>query len=251
MSTKDKIFVANWKMQKTVHQSIQFIQDNLQDLKSLKKTIIICPSFTDLYPLAPLMQQTPVFLGAQDCSEFMLGAYTGQISAQTLAQIGCQYCIIGHSESRLYFKQTDEQIARKCVNLLSVNITPIVCIGESQKDFTQKKSLDVLESQLNPLLALLARETYSELKRVYIAYEPLWAIGSTSIPTSDYLTMIFEKIDHWCSRANANIQYTYLYGGGVDVTTLPLLCDVKRIEGFLVGGASLDFQKFKNLVSYR
>ncbi len=241
------LFVANWKMQKTLDQSIQFVQKHIDALKALNRQIILCPSFPALYPLSQLLENSSVFLGAQDCSPHELGAYTGQVSAQSLAEVGCTYCIVGHSERRNYNKESNSEIAQKATQLLHQNIIPIVCVGESQQEFEKKQSIDVLHNQLEPVFKVI--ESQSSASTVCIAYEPIWSIGTGNVPDTQYLQNIFDTLKEWCSAKTSKTKYTLLYGGSVTGENIQQFYQVENIDGFLIGGSSLDFQKLKKIVS--
>jgi len=261
---KARIYVANWKMNMHLDSGLQFANDckalmndneNTEKQGSpfsqngAKKHIILCPTFPAIYPIAQLLQNVPISIGAQNCSEHEIGAYTGEVSAQSLSEIGCSYCIIGHSERRKYFHETNEVIARKVVKLFASTINPIICIGETAQDHKDNKTLEVLEHQLNPIIkAINEAEQFPET--VIFAYEPVWAIGTGKTPNNETLHATFNWLAAHLTRNIKNIKVIYLlYGGSVDEHTALEMVKVQNIDGFLIGGASLDFQKFKNIVS--
>ena len=246
---KQFIVAANWKMQRPFKETIQWCTTHKDALASLsKKTeseLILCPDFVALHPVRQLLHNTSVRLGAQDCSEYDHGAYTGQVSAQSLADVECTYCIIGHSERRQYSTESNESIARKMEQLIKNNIQPIVCVGETKNEYEQKETFSILQKQLEPLFTAAEK---NPPHTVCIAYEPVWAIGTGLVPEPAYLTTVFEWLDKNCSKICDSAGLRLLYGGSVSETTAASIKSIPHVEGFLVGGASLDFQKFKNIV---
>ncbi|MFC1870737.1 triose-phosphate isomerase [Candidatus Dependentiae bacterium] len=242
------LFIANWKMQKTLTQSIEFCSTNLTSLKKLSvdtaTELVICPSFPSLYSLNEILADTPVHLGAQNCSPHESGAYTGQVSAESLKEAGCNYCIVGHSEQRMYNGVTDQDVAQAANNLCKNGIVPIICIGETKEQFEKNSALAVLEKQLDPVLSLLKNTK----QPIIIAYEPVWAIGTGIIPETTYLKKIFEHLNALFEKIHSG-PWRIIYGGSVSEQTIPSFKDISAVTGFLIGGASLDFQKFEKIVS--
>ena len=248
------ILVANWKMNLSFKESLEFGRintDNLHEFLSKKTApqLIICPSFTSLYPLSTFFKSSSVQLGAQDCSSHPKGNHTGQVSANNLQEIGCQFCIIGHSEQRAQHHETDEQISQKFIHLIDYGISPIICIGETKKEHSQKKTLTVLEKQLSALSSLL-KDTGLIRKGLplCIAYEPIWAIGTGSIPTQDHLEMVFSWLKTTLKEPFFEIEWKFLYGGSVNEKTVYTIKNNQNIDGFLVGGASTQFDQLKKLL---
>ncbi|HEV2601509.1 MAG TPA: triose-phosphate isomerase [Candidatus Babeliales bacterium] len=252
MNYKKLTFVANWKMNLTSAAATELYKNNSDSFDALATkhdaTIIACPPFTALTPLAAALKTSPLHLGAQNCSIHNPGAYTGEISAQDLAEIGSAYCIIGHSERRTLLHETDIDIAIKTEQLLAHNITPIICIGETQEEYDNGKTEEKLRTQLRLVFNIIKR--YSD-KKIYIAYEPLWAIGAHTTPDKNYLEKIFKWLIIFCDDNNTgnNNTFFFLYGGSVNEETITTLRTIIDIEGFLIGSASLDFQKFEKIVS--
>lgn len=248
---KPYLVVANWKMQLTCNTAVQMCLENHHGLATLaqKKNIrlVLCPSAEALYPIAHALKGTTVHVGAQTCSKYKQGAHTGQIAATSLAEIGCSYCIIGHSEERIATGETNLDIALKAERLLERGIHPIICIGETQQEYHQGLTIHALHEQLEPILQLLAR--YPSPGPITLAYEPIWAIGTGKVPPHSYLVKIFT----WLAQITTTLvpagAYTLIYGGSVTPETLKELLTIEYLEGLLVGSASLDFQKFENIVS--
>lgn len=244
---KPFIFAANWKMQLSFDQARSYAQENKQkfvELATEKNKIILCPPSEALQELCDLFKGTPVAVGAQDISAYKSGAYTGQMQAQSLKELGCTYCIIGHSERRNYNHETNQDIAHKAQQLIAVGITPIICIGENRDQYEKKQTHTVLSEQLVPLF-----DTLATAKQALIAYEPVWAIGTGLVPEISYLEEIFTWLNHQHTSRLPEVNIELLYGGSVNNTNAAKLASIRHLQGFLIGGASLDFQSFKNIVS--
>jgi len=244
------LFVANWKMQMPVKKAIAYVADNLMSLKSMANDnaqIVICPSFVAIASIAQVLKNCSVRCGAQDCSAFENGAYTGQVAAQSLAEIGCSYCIIGHSERRIYCGESSESVAEKAQRLLDQEIIPIICIGETMVDCVATSTYTVLEEQLDPVFTLLRTHTIHNTALV-IAYEPVWAIGSGVTPEYSYLENIFDWLRKLIQQNVPNRSVSLLYGGSVNERSIMKLKNITQLNGFLIGGASTDFTQFKTIV---
>jgi len=247
-------YIANWKMNSSFEQSLTFCMHNQPALLQLSAypdtTLVIAPSFPTLYAIAQLFENSALHVSAQNCSEYTHGAYTGQVDSTSLAQVGCTYCIIGHSETRAYCGETDAQIAKKVNCLLEQNITPIICIGETKADYEQGKTFALLEQQLLPIRKVLTSEalTAHTNNRCLIAYEPIWAIGTGITLLTDYLTKVFSWLQVYCAKHMPNTNITLLYGGSIDENNAGTLKAIDGINGFLIGGASLDFQKLQKII---
>jgi len=242
-------YVANWKMNQSLAKAQEFVQELKQDstIASLPVTtkIVLCPSFPHLGFLAPHLKNTSIALGAQTCSPYASGAYTGQASASTLAEVGCTYCLIGHSERRLFRNETDEQIVGQYNQLINNNITPIMCIGESEKEYTAGSTLAVLEKQLMLLIKAYRENSATTL---LIAYEPVWSIGSGKTPTDTEIAAIFVWLKKHLQNNLPNASTFLVYGGSVDESKSPILKKIPHLDGLLIGSASLTFKNFKNIV---
>jgi len=244
---RDLLFVANWKMQLSYKQSIQFVDVHRDDLRALahNHSIIICPSFDALSSLGELLKDTGVELGAQDVSMHARGAYTGQVAATSLKEVGCSYCIIGHSERRQYNAESSEHIAHKIIQTAAVGITPLICIGETAAQKKAGHTATALQEQLDPLIDTIK---LTPLTSVGIAYEPVWAIGTGSIPTNKEIALILEWIRKYIHATIPAIELALLYGGSVTPDNALSLSATEGLDGFLIGGASTDFKKFQKIV---
>ncbi len=251
LNKKQYTIIGNWKMYFTFEQSIDWIKNHLSELQKLYQQtqypIILCPSFDSLFSIKQELKNSPIGLGAQDCSNHELGAYTGQIAAQSLAEIGCSYCIIGHSERRTYQHETSDEVAQKMQQLIQNNITPILCIGETQQEYEQKLTFAVLKKQLGPISEVLQAYAQADTT-LYIAYEPIWSIGTGITPENEYLRQVYEHIHNLANQYPNKDVIRFLYGGSVNGKTAVTLTQVKEIEGFLIGKASTDFQELKKIV---
>jgi triosephosphate isomerase len=245
---KPFFYIANWKMAMN-RQSVQtFMAEFHTDTTLYNRpdtTMILCPSFTHIAIVASLLNGTNAKLGGQTCSTCARGSYTGQISAAMLAETGCSYCIIGHSERRILLKETSEDVSAQYRQLVTNDLTPIICIGETAEERATKKTLNVLEQQLAPIVRA-SKDTPAEC--LLIAYEPVWAIGSGHTPTLQDLAAIFAWLKNFIATHLTTSDIFLLYGGSVDEINASEIKKINSVNGFLIGNASLDFQKFKNIV---
>ena len=235
-------------MNLSFNESVSFCKNNKEQLEQLATNnhIILCPSFIALAPIAEIFKSSAIAVGAQNCSEYENGSYTGEVSAQSLAEVGATYCFIGHSERRIYYGETTETIVKKIDLLYKNNITPIICIGETKEDFLHKKTFDALTQQLELILKTIAYQKYD---RVIIAYEPFWAIGTGIIPEDKYLEEIFAWLQKYVDSYLPHIKKQLLYGGSVDEKNIHQLKNISDVDGFLVGSASTDCEKFKKIIT--
>lgn len=240
------LYVANWKMNMTYRKSLDFCIHNKNQLLALAQTadIVLCPSFIVLQSIAEIFKNTPISISAQNCSEYEAGSYTGEVSAQSLAEIDIKYCIIGHSERRIHFGETTEIIVKKVNLLLNNNIQPIICIGETQEHFVNKATFTVLSEQLKPIVENIQQTN----KPIIIAYEPIWSIGTGIIPENIYLEEVFAWITKLVHIHAPGTTMQLLYGGSVTDKNITKLKNIANINGFLIGGASTDFEQFAEIV---
>lgn len=241
-------YVANWKMTLSYEQTKNLLASHCAELQKLGQhentRLIICPSFTALTLCADLIGTSSLSLGAQDCSPFTNGPHTGDVDALSLRQIGCTYCIIGHSERRTVYKESPEVVAQKVSQLQLNGIIPIVCIGETAEEKNNGTTIQALEAQLKPVLTVSAATQGS----LMIAYEPLWAIGTGKQPTMDELGTIVAAIKAY-STTIYNKPISVLYGGSVTRDTIAAIKKTPGIEGVLIGSASTDFHSLQKIVS--
>ena len=242
------IIVANWKMNLSYHATEQFFAQHLNELSELanKTNLILCPSHDALSLAHQQLKNTQVSLGAQGCSAYKKGSYTGQVMAASLRELGCSYCIIGHSEQRTHLQETDESVAQKAALLISYGITPIICVGETQEEHAKGQTNESIKRQLEPLIKnVMAIKTDSPL---LIAYEPIWAIGSGKTAEIGHITTTFTAIDTFIKDHLPNCTTLFLYGGGVTPENASRLRSLPLINGLLIGTISTDFQMLQKIV---
>jgi triosephosphate isomerase (TIM) len=239
-------FVLNWKLNRPYSEAVAWCTEHAHDLSLLAERahIILCPEITSLAALAPVLPQN-IALGAQYCSSVNSGNYTGAISAQSLAELGCTYCMVGHHETRRLFHLTDHDIAATMATLMSHQITPIICIGEAQHIDNEQERSTYLLKQLAPLEIILTIP--HPHNRFIIAYEPVWAIGAPQPPPPAYLLHVGQALHQWSGKFPA-FQISWLYGGAVQETAIHELQKLTIYDGFILGRASLDMQTLKKLV---
>lgn len=233
-------------MNLSYHESLQFCDSNKQELAQLASThnIVLCPSFVALAPMVDILKNAPVAIGAQNCSEYQSGPHTGEVSAQSLAEAGATYCFVGHSERRRYFGETTDIIIKKIDMLHVNNIMPIICIGESQKHFENQATFTVLSEQIKPII----ESAQYKNKPFLIAYEPVWSIGSGVIPENSYLEEVFAWLTKLIQSHAPQCKTQLFYGGSVTAKNIHQLKKIKNVDGFLIGGASTDFQELKRII---
>ncbi|MCK5632529.1 triose-phosphate isomerase [bacterium] len=238
-------------MQLTFAKTVLFCkknQNNFELLTQKKNTkIVLCPSFESLAFVNDFFKKSSLSVGAQTCSSYEKGAYSGQVAAQSLSDIGCKYCLVGHSERRNFCSETDDDVAKKVQQLLKNNIIPIVCVGELKKEREEKKTYEVIERQIRA--ACQAVKKFTKESKIFIAYEPVWSIGTGDIPSNQEITEILKYITSIAKAVLPKISLVLLYGGSVHEKNVKILKEICDLDGFLVGGASLDFQKFQKIVT--
>lgn len=251
MNSKQLLYVANWKMNMHAQEATEFVdkaKEWVAKNPELRRQIILCPTFPLLLAIKLELSESGIYMAAQNCSEHEHGAYTGQVSAQDLVEIGADFCLIGHSECRTYLNESNETIGKKVTQLFNHLLNPIICIGETARDHALHRTIDALEQQLLPI-AHAVKTSKSWPNVLTIAYEPVWAIGTGMTPKIEDIQKAFDFIRSYTATHVSQIKtIRILYGGSVDETTAPALKAISGLDGFLIGGASLDFQKFKNIV---
>lgn len=242
----NKIIVANWKMQLLPSEAKKLALSFLKSLVVTKNKIVICPDFLSLVELAPLFKNSSLSLGSQNLAAYDMGAYTGEIPAESLKELGISYAIIGHSERRTYFQEGDKLIAGKIKKALSNKIIPILCVGENAADRKQGRANIVIRQQLKGALSSLS---VKELKNLYIAYEPIWAIGSGLTCNLEEALTIKDVICDRCFKLGLK-KVKVLYGGSVKPDNAAKFLKKGAFDGLLVGGASLNLESFKKIVNF-
>jgi triosephosphate isomerase len=210
--------------------------------------IVLCPPFTSLYTISVALAESRIAWGAQNCHHEEVGAFTGEISAEFLSELGCRYVIIGHSERRMLFHETDETIAPKVLKVLERGLTPILCVGETLAQREEGTTWRVLEEQLCRGTREVGRR---DLERLVIAYEPVWAIGTGMTATPEIAQEAHHFIRDWLGKRYSRgfaIQVRLLYGGSVKPDNVKALMGQEDIDGALVGGASLSPEQFRAIL---
>lgn len=232
-----KKVVANWKMHLTKSTVLNLLNSILSLLPE-QQGIIVCPAFVHIDLVAQYVLKSNIRIGAQDCSTKHEGAYTGDISAAMLKDLGCKYVIVGHSERRTHHSETNQIIANKILAALEFDLTPILCIGEPENIKSNKKTKDYLQDQISSVLP--GQAVYN---KIIIAYEPLWSIGTGITPEPQKIEEVVDMIK------NTHIDLQVLYGGSVNTKNCSNLAKIKNLDGILVGGASLNATEFCQIVS--
>lgn len=243
---KQLVYVANFKNYFTLAEVIEWVKINKVPLTQLAadQKLVLCPSFEALSSIASLIKDCPIMLGAQDCSPFESGAHTGQVLAESLAQIGCTWAIIGHSETHNWSDAS--YIRLKAAQLLKHNITPIICVGETEHDYAQQQGAAIIENQIKTILTGWAHTPHTQIS---IAYEPIWAINKVDPRAyQDYLVAQLALIKKLCADLLPDYQIKLFYGGGVNAANATQVKQMPHIDGLLIGKASTDFQNLQKIV---
>ncbi len=246
MPERTPYIAANWKMHKTVAEAAAFVDALLPRIAATQNDVVICAPFTALTAVVERRYGTAVKVAAQNMHEEGSGAFTGEVSASMLVELDVEAVVLGHSERRQYFGETDEALARKVPAALAADLEPILCVGESEEARDADQTEGVLERQLQ---ADLAAVDSSRLGEVVVAYEPIWAIGTgrTATPEQAQEACAFIR-DVLRERGAVADSVRILYGGSVKPANAAELLSQPDIDGALVGGASLDAEEFAAIV---
>ncbi len=247
MSERTPYIAANWKMHKTAAEAGEFVDALLPRIAATQSDVVICPPFTALSAVVERRYGTAVKVAAQNMHEEASGAFTGEVSAAMLVELDVEAVVLGHSERRQLFGETDEALARKLPAALAAGLEPILCVGESEEARDAEQTDAVLQRQLQ---ADLAGVEGAALSGVVIAYEPIWAIGTgrTATPEQAQETIAFIR-DLLRERGARAEELRILYGGSVKPANAAELLGQPDIDGALVGGASLDADEFAAIVA--
>ncbi|MDR1953538.1 MAG: triose-phosphate isomerase [Clostridiales Family XIII bacterium] len=245
-----KIIAGNWKMYKTIAEAAAFAYEFVAAFDGSEHEVVICAPFTQLAPLKRAFSGSAVKIGAQNMHFENEGAYTGEISPPMLVELGVDYCVIGHSERRQYFAETDDTVNRKLKAAFAHGIMPIMCVGEVLEQRDAGKAFDVVERQVVDGLEDIKQK---DAERLIIAYEPVWAIGTGRTATP-------EQAEEMCAFIRRIVSELYgkdtaeklrvQYGGSVKPSNATELLSKENIDGALVGGASLSPTDFKAIVEF-
>ena len=252
MTDRRPLIAGNWKMYKTPAEAAETARQLVERVTGVADVdIMIAPTFAALEPVFRVIQNSPVALGAQNLFWENEGAYTGEISAPMLKSAGCEYGIIGHSERRQYFGETDETVNKKIQAAIQVGLKPVFCVGETEKEREDEQTLSVLDKQVKKGLERLV---LGQLDTLVIAYEPVWAIGTGKTATDDQAQEVHQFIRSLIQENFGNAlsdSIRILYGGSVKPDNIAGLMSMPDIDGALVGGASLDAESFSKIVKYK
>ena len=244
------IIAGNWKMNKTPAETRELINELKPLVQDAEVDVVVCPPFVCLAAAAEALKGSNIALGAQNMHFEEKGAYTGEIAPNMLKELGVEYVIIGHSERRQYFGETDESVNKKVLSAVSHNLIPIICVGETLEQREQGVTEKVVDTQTRAALNGLTADVAD---RIVIAYEPVWAIGTGRTASSDdanevigYIRKVVESV--LGSQAASRIRI--LYGGSVKPENAAELMQMPEIDGGLVGGASLKALDFSKIVNY-
>jgi triosephosphate isomerase len=237
---------ANWKMNKTVAEAAEFIDALLPRIAATQHDVVVCPPFTALHEVVERRRGTAVRVAAQNMHEGESGAFTGEVSAPMLVELDVEAVVLGHSERRQFFGETDEALAKKVPAALAADLEPILCVGESEAARDAGQTEEVLERQLQ---ADLAGVSDDDVAKVVIAYEPIWAIGTGKVATAEQAQEACAFIrDVLRARGAAADDVRILYGGSVKPGNAAELLALSDVDGALVGGAALVAEDFAAIV---
>ena len=241
------IIAGNWKMHKTIAEALEFVNEVKDRVNNDKVEAVICAPFTLLKDLKQATKGTNIKIGAQNMHFEEKGAFTGEISPLMLKELDMDYVVIGHSERRQYFNETDETVNKKVLKALEVGIDPILCVGETLEEREAGNTKDVCKVQVEKALENVSKE---DLAKVVIAYEPVWAIGTGKSATPAQAQAVHKFIRDHIAKADAKIaeQVIIQYGGSVNAANAAELFAQPDIDGALVGGASLKADAFAVIV---
>jgi triosephosphate isomerase (TIM) len=241
---RKNIVAGNWKMNKNLQEGIELAKDVCGKSIASNVTVILCPPFIHLSEVSKAITNKSVFLGAQNCADKVSGAYTGEVSAEMVKSTGATFVILGHSERRAYYGETNSILAEKTKLVLANGLTPIFCIGEVLAEREAGKHFDVVKKQLSESLFELSAEEFS---KIVIAYEPVWAIGTGKTASPEQAQEIHKVIrEHIASKYGAPVadNTSILYGGSCNAANAKQLFSNPDVDGGLIGGAALKADDF-------
>ncbi|MBL7077242.1 MAG: triose-phosphate isomerase [Kiritimatiellae bacterium] len=250
MKLRKKIIAGNWKMNKTIADAQELASGVKLELAECREVdVVLCPPFTALKAVGDIIENTSIKLGAQNMHWEADGAYTGEISASMLRDLYCHYVILGHSERRTYFGETDTIVNHKVKSALATNLIPIVCVGETLEEREADRTQEVIQTQVEGSLSGLA----DEIKQVVVAYEPIWAIGTGRTATPEMAQEVhafIRRILTGLSDADTAETVRIQYGGSMKPGNAEELLGQPDIDGGLIGGAALDARSFVEIVRH-
>ena len=247
---RKKVIAGNWKMNMLPNETIEYVEKLSKLVKDTNNEVILCVPYTDLFYALLTAQNTNIKIGAQNMHFEEKGAYTGEVSAKMLKSINVEYVIIGHSERRQYFNETDETVNKKLKAAFENGLKPIVCVGETLEEREEGKTAEIITNQTKLALEGLTNE---QVENTIIAYEPIWAIGTGKTATSEDANESIKEIRKEIAQNYGQTvaeRVIIQYGGSVKSKNAKELFTMSDIDGGLVGGASLDPEEFSKIVNF-
>ena len=247
---RKKVIAGNWKMNMLPNEAMSMISNLAPLVKDADSEVVLCVPYTDLFYSLLTAQETNIKIGAQNMHFEEKGAYTGEISGKMLKSIGVEYVIIGHSERRQYFAETDETVNKKLKAAFANGLKPIVCVGETLEERESGKAFEIITNQTQKALDGLTNE---QVANTIIAYEPIWAIGTGKTATSEDANEACKKIREKIAKIygqNVADRVIIQYGGSMKPENAKELLEMSDIDGGLIGGASLKAESFEKIVNY-
>ncbi len=241
------LIAGNWKLNTTLDASVRLAKAVAEQVDGSECDVLVCPPFVSIDAVSNALLGTSVHVGAQNVSATDEGAFTGEVSAAMLRAVGCSHAIVGHSERRAIFGETDQVVATKTARALAAGVTPIVCIGETLDERRAGRVADVVEGQLAGSLADLSAD---QIGSIVVAYEPVWAIGTGETASPEQAQEVHALIRAWLSKLASNASdIPILYGGSMKPANAAGLLAQPDIDGGLIGGASLNAADFAAIVA--
>ena len=247
---RKKVIAGNWKMNMLPDETIKMIEELAPLVEGAQSEVILCVPFTDLFYALLTAQNTNIKIGAQNMHWEENGAYTGEVSAKMLKSIGVEYIILGHSERRQYFNETDETVNKKLKKAFEVGLNPILCVGETLEEREAGKANEIVTNQIRKAFEGI---TNVQATKTIIAYEPIWAIGTGKTATAEDANNTIYNIRQEMSNLYGQMtaqRVIIQYGGSVKASNCKELFSTSDIDGALVGGASLNADEFAKIVNY-
>ena len=242
---RKKIVAGNWKMNTLPAEGVELAKGVAEGRKDVCDcvTLIVCPPFTHLHSVIETLKGSNIAVGAQDCATEVKGAYTGEVSAEMIAALGCEYVILGHSERRQYYGETSETLNKKMARAYENNLTPIYCVGENLEEREAGRHFEVCKQQIEEVVFNLTEEQFAKL---VIAYEPVWAIGTGKTATADQAEEIHAYIREVLRSkfGAAADECAILYGGSCKPSNAGEIFSKENVDGGLIGGAALKAEDF-------
>ncbi|EDM45995.1 triose-phosphate isomerase [Marinobacter algicola] len=247
---RKSILIANWKMNGSLHSNQALLVRMLAKLRPFRKTIdmAICPPFPYLFQVRDLLGYTGIALGAQNASRARSGAHTGEVSATMLQEMGCRYVLVGHSERRALYHESDDDVATRFRQVLSADMTPVLCVGETLEEREHGQTMAVIERQIQ---AVIDQSGISGLAGSIVAYEPVWAIGTGRTATPEQVADTHRAIRQFLENCETGSgrSMRLVYGGSVKAANAAALFSSPEVDGGLIGGASLQADEFSNIAA--